>query len=189
MIVIYPTDRSLTVDINLNIDFKDIDLNAEIGKVVDPEGDYIGDQTLAGAVIEKLVLQAAREPYHRELAKRVEAIRDEEIRKVVAPAIQEALTTPFRLTNTYGETKGEPVTMREYIVAVAQKWMNERADSYRSEKGTNIQALVRAQVEAAFKAEIAEAVKSAREAVAAQIGGSISSVVTEAVRNGLRATQ
>lgn len=172
--------------INLNVDFKDIDLATEIGRVVDEEGDVVGQSTLAGAVVQKLAAEASRQ-YRHELAQRVRDIRDEEIRLAIAPEIAEALNEPFRRTNAYGEPKGDPVTMREYIVEVVHQWMNERADSYRSEKGTNIQALVRAQVEAAFKAEIAEAVKAAREAVVSQIGGSITTVVTDAVRSGLKA--
>lgn len=174
--------------INLNIDFKDVDLNTEIGEHYDEDGDRIGGFTLAGAVVQKLVKQAAREEYHQELKRRVETIRDEEIRKAVAPMIAEAITTPFRRTNAYGEAKGEEITIREAIVEAAQRWMNGRSDSY-SGKGTNLEVLIRAQVEAAFKAEIAEAVKAAREAVTAQIGGSISKVVTDAVRDGLKAAR
>lgn len=174
------------MDINLNIDFGDIDLNAEIGKHYDEDGDLIGGATLAAAVVQKLVAQAAREDYHSDLKYRVETIRDEEIRKAVAPMIQAAIDTPFRRTNAYGEAKGEEITIREYVVDIAHKWMRERADSYRGEKGTNLEVLIRAQVEAAFRAEIAEAVKVAREAVAAQVGGSIGRVVADAVRDGLK---
>lgn len=178
------------MDINLNIDFHDLDLNTEIGKHYDEDGDLVGGATLAGAVVQKLVAQAAREPYHSDLTNRVQTIRDEEIRAAVAPAIEAALSTPFRRSNGYGEPKGEPITMREYIVEIAQKWMNERSGSgYSSDKGSNLEVLVRSHVEAAFKAEIAEAVKAAREAVTAQIGGSISKVVTDAVRDGLKAAR
>jgi hypothetical protein len=172
--------------ITLNIDFKDIDLGMEIGRVIDEEGDVVGESTLAGAVVQKLAAEASRQ-YKTELAQRVREIRDEEIRLAIAPEIALALGEPFRRTNGYGEPKGEPVTMREYIVDVVQSWMNER-DKYNHDKGTNIERLVRKLVEEAFKAEIAAAVKSAREAVTKQIGESFGNAVTDAVRTGLRAS-
>ena len=175
------------MDINLNIDFADLDLNAEIAKHYDEDGDLVGGVTLANTVVQKLVAQATLEPYHADLKHRVETIRDEEIRKAVAPSIAAALDTPFRRTNSYGEPQGAEITMREAIIQATHQVMNERADSYNRDKGSKLEVMIREHVQAGFKAEIADAVKAARNAVAEQLGDFVADAVAEAVKTGLSA--
>jgi hypothetical protein len=174
------------MDLKLDIDFKDLDLNEEIGVCYDEDGDRIGGSTLASAVVAKLVTQASKGSYYDGLKERVEKIRDEEIRSQIAADVERALAEPLHLTNGYGQRTGVTKTLHELVIQTAEKWLNESTrepGARHSERLVN--ALVRKQVEAAFKAEIADAVKAAKEAVATQLGDSLAAVVTDAVRAGL----
>jgi hypothetical protein len=146
--------------------------------------DYIDDdheQTLADVIAEKIVHRMASTDEYRAIRGRVGEIRDEEIRKAVAPAIAEALNAPIHKTNTWGELVGGNTTLREHIVEVATKYMNAPADSYDRKKGTRLEREVCAQVEAVFKAEVAEAVKEAKAAVT----GQLATMVADAVRDAM----
>lgn len=169
------------MDINLNVDLKELDLGDVIRRK------YGEDVTLADELIKALMAEIMHGDEYKSLARHVEELRDEEIRKQITPMIAEALENPIAITNTYGEPSGKTTTLREVIVGEAKKYWSAPFDQYSRDKGSKLQALVRGHVDAAFKAEIADAVKAAKEAVASQLGKSVSDVVTEAVRAGLNA--
>jgi len=173
------------MDIVVNVDASQIDLNEYISAYYDEDGDRIGGRTVADAVVAALVNQAAKGDYSDSLKQRVKDIRDEEIRKAIAPTLAEAIATPIVKTNSYGEPIGKETTLRELILEEARKIWEQPVDRYSREKGTHLQAAIRKAVMEAFQAELAEAVKVAREVVAHEIGGSIADVVTKAVKTGL----
>lgn len=173
------------MDIVLNINIDDLDLNEKIGGYYDEDGDFVGGKTVAAAVVAALVAQATKGDYYSGLKKRVEEVRDEEIRAAIAPILAEAIAKPLVKTNSYGEPVGKETTLREVILEEARKIWEQPVDRYARDKGTHLQAAIRKEVQAAFAEEVAEAVRVAREAVAKEIGGSIADVVTKAVRTGL----
>lgn len=174
------------MDIIVQVDLKDLDLTEEISAYYDEDGDRCGGKTIAEAVIASLVTQASKGDAYKGLKTRVEEIRDEEIRIRIAADVEAALTEPIHLTNSYGQSTGTVVTLHEVIVKTAEKWLSESTRDYGARDSTRrIDALVHQQVDAAFKAEIADAVKAAKESVAKQLGKSISDVVAEAVKTGL----
>lgn len=176
------------MDIVLNIDIKDIDLTEKIGAYYDEDGDLIGGKSVADAVVAKLVAQATKGDYSSSLKQRVQEIRDEEIRCRIAATVDGALAEPINLTNSYGQRTGQTVTLTELIMQAAEKWLSETERDRRTDRSERrINLLVRTQVDEALKTEIAEAVRAAKDAVAKQLGKSVSDVVTEAVRAGLTA--
>jgi len=176
------------MDIVLNIDAKDLDLAEKIGAYYDEDGDLIGGKSVADAVVSKLVAQAAQGDYAKDLKRRVEEIRDEEIRRRISAAVESALAEPINLTNGYGQRTGQTVTLTELIMQTAEKWLSETERDRRTDRSERrINLLVRTQVDEALKTEIADAVKAAKETVAQQLGKSVADVVTDAVRAGLTA--
>jgi len=175
------------MDIIVQVDLKDLDLTEQISAYYDEDGDRCGGKTLAEAVVASLVTQAAKGEYSTSLKRRVQEVRDEEIRAAIAPILAEAIAKPVTKTNMYGEPTGKETTLRELILEEARKVWAEPVDRYSRDKGTHLQAAIRKEVLAAFQEEIAEAVKTAREAIAREIGGSVADVVTKAVRTGLTA--
>lgn len=173
------------MDITVNVE--NIDLSDYIESHRDDEGDRVPAGTLGDVIARQLVEKFSRSDLYDGLRERVQKIRDEEIRAQLAPAIAEALANPIRRTNSWGETTGEETTLREVIVAEARKWLNSKKDDGygRATNATNIQVMIRKAVEDAFQAEIADAVKQAREAVVTQLGTDVGDQITAVVRTAL----
>lgn len=177
---------------NIEIKVDDITLSTVIAEVVDydDDGDLVSsgkEKTVADLVADRIVDRLVRDDRYPRLKDRVTEIRDEEIRAAIRPAIEQAVTRPIRKTNSWGEPSGQETTLSEVIVDEARKFMKEPADKYRREEGTVLQKLVRDEVHKAFGAEIADAVKQARELVATQLGDKVSDQITAAVKAGLNA--
>jgi hypothetical protein len=160
----------------ITVQVDEVTLTTVIGDIVEyDEYDEDGDASVTGhktvadlvatQIVDRLIKDADRWPSLRE---RVTQIRDEVIRERVTPSVEAALTRPIRKTNRYGEPTGAETTLSELIVDEARKVLTEPADKYRSEKGSVLQHAIRTEVKAAFDAEIAAAVKKAREDVIAE---------------------
>lgn len=172
------------MEFTVNVD--KIDLNDQLNSYYDEDGDRISGGTFGDAIAEKLISKFAKSDEYKGLAARVRTIRDEEIRALLLPVLTEAMQGPIATTNTYGEPSGKTTTLRELIMAEAQRAMTQRGDTYSSDKSTFIQKIVRAAVEDAFKAEIAAAVKEAKAAVVTQMGTTVGTLMSDAVREAMR---
>lgn len=177
---------------NIEIKVDDITLSTVVAEVMDydEDGDLVPsgkERTVAELVAAQIVEQVVRDDRYPRLRDQVTAIRDEEIRAAIRPAIEQAVNRPIKKTNGYGEATGQETTLSEVIVDEARKYMKEPADKYRREAATVLQSLVRAEVDRVFKAEIADAVKQARDLVAGQIGAQVSEQIAGAVKAGLKA--
>ncbi|MFI6491270.1 hypothetical protein [Streptomyces sp. NPDC050564] len=177
---------------NIEIKVDDITLSTVVAEVVDfdEDGDLVSsgkENTVAHLVAEQIVARLVRDDRYPRLRDKVTEIRDEEIRAAIRPSIVEAVNRPIKKTNGYGEATGQVTTLSEVIVDEARKYMKEPADKYRRENGTVLQQLVRSAVKEAFETEIADAVKQARDMVAAELGDTVSTQIAGAVKAGLKA--
>jgi hypothetical protein len=170
------------MDIKVNVE--SIDLAEHIGTHYDEDGDRVPGGTLADLIVRQLIEQFVKTDTYRGLAGRIREVREDEIRTQLAPVITEALTTPIQSTNAYGERTGSETTLRELIAAEARRYLTERSEGYNA-KGTRLQVAVREAVDAAFRAEIADEVKKAKDAVATQLGATVAELVAGAVREAL----
>lgn len=173
---------------NITVNVDEVTLSSVIGecRLYDEDSDQvvegsrtIGDEIVA-QVVRKIVSDTDR---YTTLTQRVADTRTEMIRELLKPVIEEALTTPFRKTSSWGEPTGDPVTLRTAVMAEAQRMLTHYESDYGRQKLTVMQALVRKEVEAAFANEVRDAVKQAREQVATEIG----TMVASAVQAGLKA--
>jgi len=163
-----------------------VTVNVEDINLADVINQYT-DKTLAEALVESLVQRIVQDDSYKGIAERVRQIRDEEIRAQLAPLIAEAIAAPVQLTNTWGERTGGTTTLREVVIQQARTYLNESSDSYNRQKGSRLEVEVRKAVDAAFKDEIAEAVKIVRETVSKQFGLQVADAVDAAVRQALSA--
>lgn len=167
------------MDININVD--NVDLTDVISRDYDDNPTTLGDR-----IADKLVKDFAKSDLYRGIAERVRAIRDEEIRRQLTPVLAEAINTPIVKTNTYGEATGATTTLREIIVKEAREHLATRDQSYSArDTRTVLQKMIHAEVQSAFKAELADAVKEAREAVVTGLGTTVSEMVADTVRQAL----
>jgi hypothetical protein len=167
---------------NIEVTVSDVTLDSLIHESSEYEngGVSIGDR-VASQIVHRLT--SDRDVQYDRIRDRVREIRDEEIRDAVRPLIAEALSKPIQQANPYGEPVGSETTLTAIIVREAQEFMKRKAgDSYSRESRTVLQKMVADEVAAAFKTEVTEAVKSAREAVTAEIGKQAGDAIAAAVK-------
>jgi hypothetical protein len=172
---------------NITINVDEISLSTAVAEVIgwDDERDtpVTGPQTVADLVAAQIVERVVKDRGYPTLLEQVKTIRAEVIREAVRPQVEAVIAAPVQKTNGYGEPVGEPVTLRDLIIDEARKAINAPVDNYSRDKGTFLTQAVAAEVKKALSAEIADAVKQAREQVATEIGD----MVAKSVAAGLKA--
>jgi hypothetical protein len=170
--------------VNITVQVDEVTLGTVVHEFYNDEDDVTVGDRVAEAVLKHVI---ADKDHWKPFRDRVLEIRDSEIRAAVKPLIKEALTKPFRQTNTYGEATGPEITLSQVIVAEAKKALTKPVDQYSRDKGTFVSSLVAAAVKEAFATEIAAEVRKARDMVTGELGDQIGSKITAAVRDALRA--
>lgn len=129
-----------------------------------------GEGTVAEQVVARAAtLLVARVQSESEL--KAPEIADDEVRQLARqaaePIITEAVSGPFQPTDHYGMQRGfgEPVTLRELIVAEAKKMLGEKSGNYGRDEGSVLTAEIRKEIQSAFSKELAEAVSEAKKEV------------------------
>lgn len=166
----------------MNITVDGVTLASIVDRVVehDDEGEAIGEtgRTLGELVANQIVDRAISHAHWSRYFEKVSEIRTELIREAIRPHVAEAIARPIRKTNPYGEPTGEETTLTEVIVDEARKVLNMPADrSGYGSRQTYIEKTVADEVKKALAAEIADAVKQARQQVAAEIGNHVAAAV------------
>lgn len=152
----------------------------------DEEGEPVEEpMTMEDAVVEaaaRQVLASAKSDV-RELVR--EAARKqigESIRAIIEPLIVEALTASIQPYNSYGEPKGEPVTLREVIVKKAtEEFRLPSSRNYHPDKATLIEAVIREEVHKALKKDLVDAISEARKQVLAAVQEKGAEVIAETI--------
>lgn len=177
----------------IEVNVTDLDLSAAIDSYAryDHDTDEHIDEpvTLADKLVQQLVARAVRDDAtgYPSLRKRVEQIRDEEIRALVAPAVAEAFAAPVRRTNDWGEPISDPVPLRDQIIAEARKTLDgvTRSSSYdRTEPLAR--RLIRELVAAELQKELGDVIKAERDKVIVAVRDNAAELIAEAVKSGMR---
>ncbi len=164
---------------HIDVTVTDVDL----ASVINPGDDYSRSRTLADAVVAKVVADFHRTEDGRDLARRVAAIRDEEIRAVIRPIILDAVAAPVQQTNGFGEVTGQTTTLTMLIMQQVQTALGERSDYGRGP--TDLQKLVATEVDKAIRAELAETIKEEKAKVVAAVRAKAADLIATAVREGV----
>jgi hypothetical protein len=174
---------------NIEVKVDEVTLATVVEDIVgydNESGPYLDGHITVGDLVARHLVDAVKRDSdrYRALVTKVGEIRAEMIREAIAPQIEKALTAPLRKTNQYGEATGQETTLRELIVAEAQKALTEPAggNSYDRDRKTLIQKTVADEVQKALAGEIADAVKAARQQVATEIGKHVAAAVQGAMR-------
>lgn len=149
---------------------------AALGMTYDEDGDPVGRATFQDAVIEAAAakLLGDGKESERALKERVERIRDEELRAAIGAEVRSAMDLPIQRTSQWGETKGDPVTIRELIRLELEKFLSAspRGNDYRSSSDKtprNLEEMIREVTTVTMRGEFADAVRDAKAKVAAQV--------------------
>ena len=173
---------------NITVKVDEISLSTVVDQALgydDEGGPYVaGERTVAHLVAEIIVdrLVQERDRWY-ELRQTVTEIKREVIREAVRPMVEQAIAEPIQKTNSFGDAVSGPTTLREVIVDEARKVISSKdPNDYRGDKGTFLVRVVREEVAAALRAEIADAVKQAKASVAGEIGSQVAAAVTNAMK-------
>lgn len=121
-----------------------------------------------------------------EFVRRVQAIRDEEIREALRPVMAEALEQAVQQTDSFGTPRGEPRTLRELVVEEATKMLREKRYERGRQKETLVEKFVRDEVERTLRAELTAAVNEAKAEVVAAVRDNAAEVIAETIDRARR---
>jgi hypothetical protein len=162
---------------NITVNVDEISLDTAIAAVFEYDSDgspyQKGERTVADLVAEQITARLAKDARYPALLDQLRDIRAEVIREAVRPQIEQALAAPVQKMNTFGE----PMSLRDLIVAEARKAVNEPADRYSSRGGSFLEQAVEKAVKDALGAEIKDALEKARKSVAGEIGKTVAAAV------------
>lgn len=167
-----------------------IDLDTVIGEhyVHDEDGDgHREPRLLADALVDELARRAivGKDEGWESLRRRVESIRTEMIRERVAVEIEAAMTSPYPVTNQYGEFRGGTTTLREEIVRlVGEALRMDRSNAY-SRQPTKAEAVIREAVDQAMAKELAAVVADEKAKVVAAVRAKAAELIATAVKEGV----
>jgi hypothetical protein len=156
---------------NINVSVEGLDLDTFIAY---RDG---GAPVVLGDLVAEEVVRRLRDEHRDDwtsLARTFREVREAVIREHLTPLVQETIAGEVRKTNAFGEPVGQPVTLRELIMAEVSKLLTAPVTNsgYRSGE-TFIQKIIREAVQAEFSNIVNEQVKAARQQVADQIGAMV----------------
>jgi hypothetical protein len=157
------------------------------------EEDYdAGPVTLAELVAEIIADRAIKEGLkdgYQSLVSRVADIRDQVIREKVEPIVDDALTKPFRRTNTYGDPTGKETNLKEIIIDDVGKQLSTGAGvphrSYDSEPP--LKKFIRNEIEGTLRKDLSEALNTERKKVITAVRAEGTKLFSEMLERGVRA--
>lgn len=143
----------------------------------DPEtGDEIPGGPVAGAIIGQAARQLAGE-----LRDDVRAAVLDQIKASVQQVVQATLEEGVRKTDTWGQAKGEPVTVAALIRQETESWLTKPVPGDSYGRQTIMQKLVADAVNAAWTREVKGAVEAGKQQVLAAVKEKAADVVTQTV--------
>lgn len=142
----------------------------------DEDGEPTGPADLREQIIERAAHKLLTEwDYDSKRAFRelVHQIRDEEIRSHLAVVIRTALSEPIQRTSTWGEKRGEPVTVLDLIREELGKFLGGTTptrDTFGGDKGPkNLADLIAVIAKEAMGQEFSKEIREAKAAVTEQV--------------------
>lgn len=123
------------------------------------------------------------------IMRRVREVQDEEIRAQVRPLVAEALVKPIQKTGSFGDPIGEPMMLRDHIIAEAQKLWTQTVQGGTGRARTSetvLQTMVREEVEKAFANELRQVIAEARGDVLEAVKATGAEVLTETLERAAR---
>ena len=106
----------------IEIDLADLGLPT----YTDSEGEPAGGKTLQDLIVEAAAQMLVGSDYEfkHDMRDKIRLEYNQKITERVEKVIEEAFAEPIQRTTSWGETKGEPTTVREIIRETLEKYMN-----------------------------------------------------------------
>ena len=132
----------------------------------------------------KLVFNEIRKEAKDAVRDKIRAIADEEIRKVVAPAVEEAVNgTAYYATDRYGYRQtNNPKPLHQHIIDEALTYLKQSNGS-RGGNQTDLQKHIDKQVKDVVTKELQATLDEARDAVRAKLAAEGGKLLADAIQN------
>lgn len=127
----------------------EIDLASLLGR---PSDEYSIYDAIKDAAVERLLAKNSEAMVG--FSQRVQQITDEEIRKRLEPILDDAINAAIQPTNTWGEPKGEPTTMREYLAKKMELELKKRDTHHRGTNKSLLEEIIERQIREVLGGEL-----------------------------------
>lgn len=144
----------------------------------DYDGEDMEDKLLSIAVHKLL----ADRDLHREFTARVKGLTDEMIKAEIGPMIRDHINAPIQQTDSFGNPRGEPVTMESLILKSADEFMTKDVSGYREGRRTQLQQFIDESVSRLIKSELSKEMRKAKDEVYEAVKQEAAAVVTDTIR-------
>lgn len=166
-----PATHSLHVEIRLDDLLWDPERGTDLtGRIVQEAA----EQLLTGMRAEVLAQARAH----------VSSVLQERLNDIIEAMLAEAIEKAIQGTDSYGNPKGEPTTLHEFIVARSEKVLRTRRDPQRPGYGQDkplIEQIIDTEIGTAFKRELADVVAQARVEVLAAVKDQAAKIITDTI--------
>ncbi len=146
--------------------------------------EWANEETLGEALLDRAADKIAKGMARQNFNDRVAAIRDEEIREQLRPAVAAALNAPVQRFNEYGSPQGDPILLRDLIVEKGTELFKVKNPGYGSK--SPLEKFIVEEIDRAFKNELNTAMKQARAQVLAAVREQGAAVVQETIERMAR---
>ena len=142
--------------------------------------------SLGDAVVEQIVQRLIGE-IRKDIRASVKAALQPTIDAETTTIVREVLTGEIRRTDRWGQTQGEPTTLRDMLADDIANYLNEPAKAWRSDERKNgFRALLRDTVDETLGRELRTEVDKAKQAVRAQVAAKAAEVFGDVVKQATR---
>lgn len=156
---------------------------------------YTGDPDGHGAPItiaDQIVMAATKQIVDSigpDLRRAASEAVNEQIRTQAAELVAEAMREPFQTTGPFGDPTGPAKSIRTVVGEQVKQWMAKTGgrDTYGNRRDPSpFEAVLATEVDKALRSELADTVKDAKAKVIARVQSSASTLLADAVKDGLR---
>ncbi|MBM4603144.1 hypothetical protein GS575_09370 [Rhodococcus hoagii] len=167
-------DSNVTVTMSIGLDTV-----VRTEAMYDSDGDWSGERpyTLADVIADRmartLIEDARRQVDYTSINSRI----NDAINEVVKAKLADFTEREIVPTDAYGRPKGEARTIAEEIVTAAAGWCNKASGEYRG--GTNLEKLIRDEIDRKFTKELKGAIDEAKASVTEKVRGHAAQLLAE----------
>lgn len=141
---------------------------------------------LVAEIVTERAIQSATKDEYRGLRNRVSEVRNEVIREKVAPLIEEALTGEIRKTNSYGEPTGQTTTLRDEIMAEAQRTLTKPTGSSYDRQKSLLQTIIEKEVSQVLRKELTDVLAEEKKKLINAVRAEGMKMFTDILEKGVR---
>lgn len=149
----------------------ELDLNQLLGMEYDDEGEAVGQRDLRREVVQMAagaLVTEIRSEVTKEIREKVSTVVLDEIRGIVS----EVMAQPIQQRTSWGEKKGEPMSILEMVRTELEAFLNgttESRDRYGNQKPANLRQLIEQATREVISKDMREAVEEAKKGVTKEV--------------------